>query len=81
LGDGIVQGMESYFAKKENKKYDYSIKRVGIAWLMGNVFMMPLFHYNFTYALPWLVKRYRLHFNLECLSIPQLHLELLSVLY
>lgn len=25
---------------------------------MGNVFMMPLFHYNFTYALPWLVKRY-----------------------
>lgn len=38
--------MEREFDKQEGKpmrQYDYG--RLGIAWLMGNVFMMPLFHY------------------------------------
>lgn len=51
--------MEREFDKKDNKipkAYDW--KRLGCAWLMGNVFMMPLFHYQFTYVLPWVVKRY-----------------------
>ena len=59
LGDVIVQKMEREFDKKDNKipkAYDW--KRLGCAWLMGNVFMMPLFHYQFTYVLPWVVKRY-----------------------
>lgn len=58
LGDLIVQKMEREFDKKENrapKPYDF--RRLGIAWLMGNVFMMPLFHYQFTYVLPWAVRK------------------------
>ncbi|CAD8192019.1 unnamed protein product [Paramecium pentaurelia] len=56
-GDAVVQTMESQIAKKNQQSHQYDFRRLGIAWLMGNVFMMPLFHYNFTYALPWLVKR------------------------
>ncbi|CAD8101485.1 unnamed protein product [Paramecium primaurelia] len=56
FGDFTVQTMKPYF-DQTTQPQKLNLRRLGIAWLMGNVFMGPLFHYNFTYMLPWLVKR------------------------
>ena len=38
--------MEIHYDKIENKPVrQLNYRRLGIAWMVGNVFMMPLFHY------------------------------------
>ena len=64
LGDGIRQKFE--ISAKEQTEFNW--RRMGIAWVMGTVFMTPFFHVNYKYILPTLLKRQ--FSEIDCSRLP-----------